>query len=72
LDDVVGTDNAGYGLRLSSYSSAIISSNTTITGYDGDITVNDGYTELTYADFFANDGDVVMNADTGAHIERKD
>lgn len=69
---LLGTGNAGYGVRVNSMCSLEFSSPTAITGTSGDATIDNGTTTLTWATNFASNGDVVANTSDFCRIERKD
>jgi len=68
----VDGSNTGYGLTLRTGASAVVTTDTGITGSSGDVTIDDGYTALTWASDFSADGDQVYNATNGCRIERRD
>jgi len=72
LTNCTGSGNGGYGLELQTKSYATITSQTSVTGDSGDLTIDDGKTVLSYSSDFANNGDTVTNLYNGCRIERRD
>jgi len=72
LSNCSGAGNGTYGLTLEHGSTALITTDTSITGASGDATIDGGETPLTWAIDFANDGDSVSNDNNYCIIERKD
>jgi hypothetical protein len=72
LQSVTGTSNTGYGIEVECDSTVRFKSSTTVTGTVSDATVDEGSTGLTYASNFTTDRDVVIDANLGTRLERKD
>lgn len=67
----LGTNNSGYGIELSSGSTAIIDSTTEITGTDGDIKLG-ANNILNCETDLSSDEDCVADLNNGCRVERRD
>jgi len=67
-----GTGNGQFGLYVNVDATAVIDDTTSVTGSSGDATLNGGVTALDWGVDFPDNGDIVVNLDTGARCERDD
>jgi len=72
LSNCSGTGNSQYGIKATGSSNVVITSQTSVTGGSGDITIDDGDSTLSYSTDFATNGDIVSNLTNGCRVERKD